>query len=425
MTWYFGTTEGAPRLKNWILLSLIFASIASEETSANFTRVYGKYLQENAVQKGPEIKSAPSVRVLVQKSRKDVSISGLDLKRKFHLSNRTKHFAGRKKIKFKCSELRSADFNKPVLLASLGSSAGLLTLNNDEKFNGLIHVVSSRDSESCDVVHETDMDTYIAGLLAKEMNSKWPIEALKAQAVAARSYALHKMQSGQVRKEAGFETFYDLESSEKHQVAGNFFDVNPKTRSAALATSGQVLVNSRSKIAPVFFHAKCGGQTLRPSHVWQNKVDSYTSVKCPFCENHGQRAYNSKLTLSKIKKFIYWAKRKGHLPASIKEHMSKPFRLVRDKKFNRKIHFYLGSHNYSFKKTLLRRYFGRFIVPSNNFEMKVIRKNKSAYFQIDGAGLGHGVGMCQLGALDLAQRGWDYKRILSYYFPGHTLSKVY
>ena len=54
-----------------------------------------------------------------------------------------------------------------------------------------------------------------------------------------------------------------------------------------------------------------------------------------------------------------------------------------------------------------------------------MKNNKKAYFKIEGAGLGHGVGMCQLGALDLAQRGWDYKRILAHYFPYHTLKKVY
>ena len=408
-----------------ILFTATLACLLVTQASANFTHVYGKYLQENKNSNGPEFRKAPTVRVLVQKSQKDVSISGLDLNRKFHLSNRVTRFEGRKKINFKCTELAKADFNKPVLLASLGSSAGLLTLGKDEKFNGLIHVVSSRDSESCDIVHETEMDTYIAGLLAKEMNSKWPIEALKAKAVAARSYALNKMETGQVRKEAGHETFYDLESSEKHQVAGNFFDVNEKTKAAADATSGEVLVNSRSKISPVFFHAKCGGQTLRPSHVWQNKVDSYECVKCPFCHEHGEKGYNSKLTLKKMKKFIYWGARKGHLPSGIKENIRKPFRLVRDRKFNHSINFYLGSQVYSFKKTLMRRYFGRFIVPSNNFSLSLKKGKRGAYFSIDGEGLGHGVGMCQLGALDLAQKGWDYKKILSYYFPKHKLKKVY
>jgi len=407
----------------WIFSILLSTS----QTWASFTKVYGKFLETNKKRMSPYLRQGhiPRVRVLVQKSKKDVSISGLDLNRKFYLSNRTSHFEGRKKIKFKCSGLSKANFNKPVLLASLGSSAGLLTLDNHEKFNGLLHVVSSKTSDSCDVVHETDMDSYISGLLAKEMNSNWPIEALKAQAVAARSYALNKMKTGQVKKEAGFETYYDLESSEKHQVSGSFFDVNRNTRDAAFNTSGEVLVNSHGKISPVFFHAKCGGRTLKPAQVWQTKVDSYTSVKCPFCHKHGEKGYHHKLTLPKMKKFIQWAIRKGHLSQNIAAKLKKPFRLVKDKKFNRRINFYLGSYNYSFKKTLLRRYFGRFIVPSNNFVIKLVKKGRLAHFSLDGEGLGHGVGMCQLGALDLAQKGWGYKKILSHYFPNHILKKVY
>lgn len=414
-------------MKTTIWIFSIFLS--TSQTYASFSRVYGKLLEINEKLTTSQLRQAhiPRVRVLVQKSKKDVFISGLDLNRKFHLSNRTTHFEGRKRIKFKCSGLSKANFSKPVLLASLGSSAGLMTLNHEGKFNGLLHVISSKDSESCDVVQETDIESYIAGLLAKEMNSSWPVEALKAQAVAARSYALNKMETGQVRKEAGFETYYDLESSEKHQVAGTFFDVNRNTRDAAFKTSGEVLVNSHGKISPIFFHAKCGGKTLKPAQVWQNKEDSYTSVKCPFCHNHGKKGYRHRLTLSKMKKFIKWAIRKGHLSKNIEAKLKKPFRLVKDKKFNRKINFYLGSYNYSFKKTLLRRYFGRFIVPSNNFVINLVKgkKKKLAFFMLDGEGLGHGVGMCQLGALDLAQKGWGYRKILSYYFPNHRLNKVY
>ena len=56
------------------------------------------------------------------------------------------------------------------------------------------------------------------------MNAVWPLEALKAQAVAARSYAYHKIVTQQVSRTKGFKTYYDLENSEKHQVNGSFFD---------------------------------------------------------------------------------------------------------------------------------------------------------------------------------------------------------
>ena len=75
------------------------------------------------------------------------------------------------------------------------------------------------------------------------------------------------------------------------------------------------------------------------------------------------------------------------------------------------------------KKPLFRRYFGRFVFPSNNFEMNWDNKKNS--FVVSGSGLGHGVGMCQLGALDMAKKGWSYRKILTHYFPGHKLEKAY
>ena len=81
---------------------------------------------------------------------------------------------------------------------------------------------------------------------------------------------------------------------------------------------------------------------------------------------------------------------------------------------------------YSFKKSLLRRYFGRVVVPSNNFKLTLEAQGKlGPRLRLRGDGLGHGVGMCQLGALELADRGWSFKKILAHYFPKHKMKKLY
>ncbi len=413
-----------------IVVLAIFVMTAGFSTGAHasIAKIYG--LQRSEKQTGPELTSlksaAPRIRVRVQKSLKDVLIAGTDLKRKFHLNNQVKKFKGRKSIKFKCQNLKkTAFFEKPVLLASLGSSTGLISLHK-EKYKGLLHVVTSQDSDSCDVIHETGIETYISSLLAKEMNNKWPVEALKAQAVAARSYAIHKMRSRQVNREAGHETYYHLESSEKHQVGGNFFDANHNTQEAALDTAGYVLVNPQGKVSPVFFHAKCGGKTLRPEQVWQNRVAGYKSVHCPFCKDHGSRGFDKTIDLKRWMKFLKWSKRKGILRGLKDEDLKNKLKIVPDKIFSRNIRFYLGERVFVIKKSLLRRYFGRFIVPSNNFELTLQEAGPfKVSLRLKGEGLGHGVGMCQLGALDLADKGWDYKAILSHYFPGHQLKKIY
>lgn len=412
------------RLKYLVAFTIFLISLSGQ---ASIAKVYGSYLQDNAKKDHPEIrKPTPKIRVRVRKALKNVFIAGTDLKRKFHHNNKTQTFHGRKAVKFRCQNLnKRVQFKKPILLASLGSSTGLISLS-EEKYKGLLHVVTSKDNDSCDVIHETNIENYLSGLLSREMNAKWPVEALKAQAVAARSYALHKIQSGQVKREAGYETYYHIESSEKHQVSGNFFDSNLRTDMATQTTEGVVLVDDKGKIAPIFFHAKCGGKTLRPEQVWQHSKRSYESVPCPYCKDHGSNGYDNTITLDRWDKFLKWSVKKGHLPKTVLNHGGEAFKIVPDKIFARTVRFYLGDNMYSFKKPLLRRYFGRFIVPSNNFKLNLEAQGKLGLaVRVKGEGLGHGVGMCQLGALELADRGWSYEKILAHYFPKHKIKKIY
>ena len=365
----------------------------------------------------------PTLKVRVKKALDKVFVSGTDLKREIPLKADTKVYEGRKLVKFDCRKgLQSKGLpNKPILLASLSSPTGLISLKK-EKYQGKLHVITTKGKENCDVVHETSVEDYISTLLSKEMNAVWPIEALKAQAVAARTYALHKKVSKQVSKENGFEAHYDLESSEKHQVAGSFFDATMSTHKAALSTKGLVLLNPSKKLTPVFFHAKCGGKTLRPDQVWENVVEGYQSVPCPFCDSHGKKSWSSGLTLKRFKKFLVWASENNYASTGLSSALNKKIKIAPDKFFRRNLRVYLDDKVYLVEKSHLRRYFGRVVFPSNNYLFKLNKKNKISVW---GKGLGHGVGMCQLGALDLAKKGWGYKKILAHYFPKHKLAKAY
>lgn len=366
----------------------------------------------------------PTIRVRVSKSQGEVLISGTDLKRHLHPTNEEKSFAGRKSIKFNCQSFakvnkQSSLLSKPLMLASLISPTGLVSVAG-AKYNGKLHVLTSPDGRSCDVVNETDIEDYISSLLPKEMNASWPIEALKAQAVAARSYALFKIQTQQVSKTNGFNTFYDLESSEKHQVSGTFFDVTAKTDEAAQDTKGEVLLGPSGHLVPTFFHAKCGGQTLRPEQVWQNSVEGYTSVTCKNCQGRGSAAWKNSISTKRFKEFLVWARDTGSLKISVQTMKQKPV-LMKDTLFHRSNRLYLGESHLVIPKSLLRRYFGRVIVPAGNF----ILVQRGSDFLFEGEGLGHGVGLCQIGALYMAKQGFTYKEILAHYFPGLTLNRFY
>lgn len=366
----------------------------------------------------------PLIRVRVRKKQKNVLISGRDLKRKIHLNDSSKLFRGKKAIKFNCNgfgKKNDGRISSPVLLASLKSQTGLVTLGK-EKYQGEILVVANHQDPACDVINQVPIENYISSLLSKEMNSAWSLEALKAQAVAARTYALHKMKSNQVSKLEGHNVHYHIESSEKHQVGGSFFDATRKTELASRSTQGEVLIGPDKTLRPIFFHASCGGRTLKPDQVWENHVDGYESVDCRYCLTSPKRRWKNKISFQRIVNFLKWADRKELLGRKLVYTPGEKIRLAPDRMDNDVTRVYVGEELYLIEKSDFRRYFGRVHFPSNHFKLTLSKKKGLI---VQGSGNGHGVGMCQVGAYDLARKGMTYKEILSHYFPNHQLKKMY
>lgn len=368
----------------------------------------------------------PSIRVLIAKQRPQVEISGLDIKRTLHITNQDRSFSGRKSIRFNCQRFGQKNrqhltLSSPLLLASLTSQTGLLTLDG-QRFQGKLKVISGAQFDSCDVIHVTNLEDYIATLLAKEMNASWSLEALKAQAVAARTYAYYKMMSQQVSRSKGYEAFYDLESSESHQVSGNFFDATVRTLQATRETFGQVLKNKAGQLTEVFFHAKCGGQTLVPENVWTHKVQGYKAVKDPYCHDRGGgRGWNYVVSSKRLAKFLNWLNERGYIQSSTHFKSALRLQVIETQEQDAFLKILVNGHAFEFKKSFFRKYFGRTAFQSNNFELS----SKDGNLLVQGKGRGHGVGMCQVGALGMAKSGKSYKNILLHYFPGHHIDKIY
>lgn len=365
----------------------------------------------------PALAKTPSIKVRIAKSQKKVEISGRDLKRTLWTQNSTKQYVGKKNIFFNCySKTRSKGYRKPIRISTLKSKTKLLNFKR-EKYKGKIHIQTSERFNGCDVINEISLEDYLATLLAKEMNPKWPLEALKAQAVAARSYAYHKIKSKQVSKNKGFNTHYDLENSEKHQVNGSYFDATRSTFKASRQTKGEILTGRNGKYIPVFFHSKCGGRTRRPEQVWSNKVKGYQSVECPFCHEHGTKNW-----VQKVPKRKFLSSLSKILKISKKKIMnSSPVRLIQDRLNASQVKMYVGDEFQVIKKSKLRSTLGRNVLPSNYF---LLTQSQNEIKMI-GSGYGHGVGMCQFGAKELALQGYTYKQILKHYFPDLKLKKIY
>jgi len=356
--------------------------------------------------------SVPSVKVLIAKSLKNVTVEGMDLHKTIHTQRSKQQYYGRKSIVFNCQnnlKKKLSFIPRPLLVASLSSPTGLVSWGR-HKYQGELQLVSQAHNESCDLINAIPLEAYITTLLSKEMNGTWPVEALKAQAVAARTYAYERLQ----RKNNGL---YDLESSEKDQVSGTFFDATEKTLKASRETEGEILVGPSGKVSPAFFHSKCGGKTLRPDQVWGGVEEGYRSVNCTFCQKTGMKDWNGKIHNRKLVQMVDQVLKRYYSDAMADQEI----KLMPDSLENSELRLYAGDRLHIIKKSYLRNLAGREALPSNNFIMSV--KNKE--FHVEGQGYGHGVGMCQLGALELAKRGYDYRQILSFYFPRHKIKTAY
>jgi stage II sporulation protein D len=372
----------------------------------------------------------PKLNVLIGRNLSDVSIKGLDLKSTLHLKK--KSLDGKRSVQFNCAnqntnEKTNLDKSKapPVLLASISSPAGILSFGNDQ-YRGDIDIVATPGHQSCDVINRISMEDYISSLLNKEMRHDWPIEALKAQAVAARTYAFFMKKDQRVNKEFGGERFYDIESSEKHQVYGNFSDQTKSTTKAAIGTKGEILITgqkSNEEVTPIFFHSKCGGGTRRPDQVWSNPVDGYTRVECPYCHLHGQKEWTTKLSFQGMRELLqkYLADELKYTAKKVEQSFKGVMMLAPDNPTQAFLRVYNGDELIVVKKAFLRRHLGRKEMPSNNFQLT----KTSTGFVIRGNGNGHGVGLCQYGALEMAQKGLSYQEILAHYFPQHRITKLY
>lgn len=358
--------------------------------------------------------AAPKIKVKIGNSLDSVTVKGLDLVKHLPTLNKTKTYLGRKSVRFNCvpKKVAKVDLRSPVLLASLSSNTGIIKWG-DTQYRGDLKIVTNSNNKSCDLINEISMEDYIATLLSKEMNAKWPVEALKAQAVAARTYAVHKIKTNRKAE-------FHLENSERFQVNGSLNDETPKTAKAADDTEGLVLISKKTrKMTPTFFHAKCGGRTLTPEKVWANKVTGYKEVDCPFCHKYGVKNWQKPIKKKNFRSAVDQILTK-YYGENLKKN-SDHYMMVPDNIQSRYLTLYRNGDRKKIKKAELRKILGRKRLPSNNFSIKVVKGS----LIFDGAGYGHGVGLCQLGALELAKRGYTYKQILAYYFPGHEIKKIY
>lgn len=260
---------------------------------------------------------------------------------------------------------------------------------------------------SLTVINEIDVEDYLKGVLPWESNPDWPEEALKAQAVASRTYALFENIEN---KDFPFTLSSDVGS----QVYGGKTIEKSRSSRAVEKTRGQILT-FQGRIFPAFFHSTCGGRTSRADYEW--RVEAHPCLmgaECSFCRASKHYVWKEQFTALEIQNLLA---KKGHRVTGIKEIRSeKPDSSGRPR-------FFVINHSEGSLKLAANEF--RLAVGADRMRSTRVRIQRAGNdFIFEGRGWGHGVGMCQFGAKRLAEIGYRYKDILRYYYPGSELRNL-
>ena len=281
------------------------------------------------------------------------------------------------------------------------SSAGGDLHFNDLSVGGTLHIVAYRDKLR--LINELDVEEYLKGVVPIEISPAWHPEALKVQAIIARTYALH-----QRKLRLGKE--YDLLATTADQVYGGRTKEHPASDQAVAETSGLVLTYEGELILSAY-HSTSAGPTEDASGVWGMDLPYLKGVSCPFDQNSPYYQWSKSFLMDALQESLSKA---GYALGTIASLT--PFRWTEAGRISR-IRLLHAQGELILSAEDLRRILGYAELPSTRFLIEKIGRD----LRIQGNGYGHGVGLCQWGAKEMAEMGYSYDKILKYYYPGGHL----
>ncbi|MDV3000168.1 MAG: hypothetical protein N5P05_001774 [Chroococcopsis gigantea SAG 12.99] len=255
-----------------------------------------------------------------------------------------------------------------------------------------------RQGPGVTAVNLIDLESYLYSVVGAEAVASWPIEALKTQAVAARTYAIYKSTTSSNR-------IYDLDTSTATQVYKGLETEFTTTHEAVNATTGQIMTY-RGKAILAVFHSSSGGHTENVEDVWSSALPYLRGVT-----DYDQTApvfqWSKTFTASELGKLIGGV---GKVRSLIAERATPHGRILKLR--------VIGDR-------------GSKVVPDDvlrqELELKstlfTITSNDDT-FEINGRGYGHGIGLSQWGTYYLATQGTSYDRILTYYYQNAILTAL-
>jgi len=318
-------------------------------------------------------------------------------------------------------------------IALVNVTENRFAMANARRYRGRLHVVAGRAGGGLMLVNRLGIESYIAGVVGPEIGGRRPDElaAVLAQAVVSRTFAL----GNRGRYEAlGFDAYADTRDQVYNGVAAE----TPQVWDAVRRTAGQVL-RYRGAIIDAFFHSTCGFSTagveeafataqqrpyLRPVSDESSKGHYYCDISPRFRWREEWDATKLRAILSRTLPGVTPLSGDG-LQRITDVTVSRTTRSGRVGEL--RIVFERGETRIPGPdvRSVLRPEADRMLA-SAAFQLAVTRANGEVTRLIAaGAGSGHGVGMCQWGAIGRARAGQDYRKILTTYFPGTKIERIY
>jgi len=251
------------------------------------------------------------------------------------------------------------------------------------------------------VINKVELEHYVAGVVESEGGIKKNLEFLKLQAIISRTYAVSNL-----KKHVKPDGYNFCDNVHCQLYKGRC--TNSMIMMATSQTTGDIIIDKSNKPISAAFHSNCGGQTVNSEDVWTISTTYLKSVKDTFCLKQSQAVWTKKILK---KEWLEYLESKFNYPVTDSAMILKAT---------------------IFKQTVREITFD----DNPNIPLKTIRndwKLKSTLFSIEnkgdtlffnGKGYGHGVGLCQEGAMHMVDFGWTFKEIIKYYYKDVSIINV-
>lgn len=329
-------------------------------------------------------------------------------------------------------------------------------------------IIIKKNNYTLTVINKLPLENYLCGIMKMEVSPEWNIEALKAQAVVARTYALKNL------NKYGSEAGYDLKPTVADQVYAGVNGEDERSNKAVFGTAGEVIMYN-GQLANAFFYSDSGGYTENIKDVWGSDEPYLLAVKSDFAKNSPYRKWKIKYS---IEKFISILKKNGYNLSAI-NNIYPLERTVSGRVKFLKIETPQGG--LTIKGETLRKILGYDVLKSTMLKIKFttgklreyittgeqnlniiyVDENSQAIKKLatdvenlslqgdgiltpvadvyyiasadktlsgitfSGSGWGHGVGLSQWDSKAMAEQGYNYLEIINHFFPGTEVKKVY